>query len=249
MHLSIESHDLPIGFKVAIILLTLFLGLETRGLQAFVQDEIKSEVQALPDGDDSSDTAVETGSENEDEDENAESNFEPQEEMTEGEEKELLEHSDRAKTQDAAHADPNWMHRGDYTDVERAVDHRLVFAGGHSQMSECETAFKTEVIRVTRDYVDEILGIPGGYDKVDLAGKPLKDFLYPERTFTKEHINEFGMAYLKYGQLAFTESFREEVDRQYRESVQETRVVSWVAGFAGVLGALGLVSLVLKKRA
>jgi hypothetical protein len=245
MHLSIKSHDLPMYFKVAVILLTLFLGLDPRGLQAFVQDKTKSEVQALPDGKASSEMAAETGPENE----NPEPILEPQEEMTEDEEKESRANSDPAKIQNHAQADPNWIHRGDYTDVERAVDHRLVFAGGHSQMSECETAFKTEVIRVARDYVDEILGISGVNDKVDLVNKPLKDFLYPERTFTKEHVNEFGKAYLKYGQLAFTESFRKEVDRQFRESVQESRMVSWVAGFAFLLGAFALVSLVLKKRA
>ena len=245
MHLSIKSHDLPMYFKVAVILLTLFLGLDPRGLQAFVQDKTKSEVQALPDGKASSEMAAETGPENE----NPEPILEPQEEMTEDEEKESRANSDPAKIQNHAQADPNWIHRGDYTDVEQAVDHRLVFAGGHSQMSECETAFKTEVIRVARDYVDEILGISGVNDKVDLVNKPLKDFLYPERTFTKEHVNEFGKAYLKYGQLAFTESFRKEVDRQFRESVQESRMVSWVAGFAFLLGAFALVSLVLKKRA
>ncbi|MCH2120844.1 MAG: hypothetical protein MK136_06410 [Pirellulaceae bacterium] len=245
MHLSIKSHDLLIHFKVAVILLTLFLGLDPRGLQAFVQDKTKIGVQALPDGEASSEMAVETGPENE----SAEPIFELQEEMTEDEEKESPANSDPAKSQNHAQADPSWIHRGDYTDVERAVDHRLVFAGGHSQMSECETAFKTEVIRVTRDYVDEILGIPGGNDKVDLVGKPLKDFLDPQRTFKKEHVNEFGIAYLKYGQLAFTESFRKEVDRQYRESVQESRMVSWVAGFACLLGAFALVSLILKKRA
>ncbi|MEC7429878.1 MAG: hypothetical protein VYE28_09515, partial [Planctomycetota bacterium] len=165
MHLSIKSHDLPIHFKVAVILLTLFLGLDLRGLQAFVQDKTKSEVQTLPDGEASSEMAVETGTE----DENPEPILEPQKKKTEDEEKESPANSDPAKTQNHAQADPNWIHQGDYTDVERGVDHRLVFAGGHSQMSECETAFKTEVIRVTRDYVDKILGIPGGNDKVDLV--------------------------------------------------------------------------------
>ena len=65
MHLSIKSHDLPIHFKVAVILLTLFLGLDPRGLQAFVQDKTKIGVQALPDGEASSEMAVETGPENE----------------------------------------------------------------------------------------------------------------------------------------------------------------------------------------
>ena len=45
----------------------------------------------------------------------------------------------------------------------------------------------------------------------------------------------------------FVADVHAEVDRQYRESVQESRMVSWVAGFACLLGAFALVSLVLKK--
>lgn len=145
-------------------------------------------------------------------------------------------------------SEPSWIQEGDYADAERSVDYRLIEAGGHSELSECEMDFEREMIQVAKKYVDEISQAPGVWNKLNLTPKELQKYLVPGRDYVKEHENEFGTAYLKYGQFAFDGTFRDRVMQVYRESLQRERVSYWGLGLGCLIGGLALVSWVLKRR-
>ena len=144
--------------------------------------------------------------------------------------------------------EPSWIQQGNYTDSENSVDYRLIEAGGHSQLSECEIDFEREMTRVAKDYVDGLPGVPGVWEKLKLTPEELRKRLVHDRDYLKEHENEFGTAYLKYGQLAFDEAFRNQVHQAYRAALQRDRVHHWGLGLGCLIGTLAVVSFILKRR-
>ena len=144
--------------------------------------------------------------------------------------------------------EPSWIHEGNYTDSEKSVVYLLIEAGGHSELAECENDFEREMIRVAKRYVDGLSFVPGVWDKLQMTPSELRKHLVPDRDYVKEHENEFGTAYLKYGQFAFDETFRGQVRQVYRESLQRERVNRWGLGLGCMLGGLAVVSFVLRKR-
>lgn len=144
--------------------------------------------------------------------------------------------------------EPAWIQQGDYTDSEHSVDYRLIEAGGHSQLSECEIDFEREMIRVAKDYVEGLPGVPDVWEKLKLTPGQLRKRLVHDRDYVKEHENEFGTAYLKYGQLAFDEAFRNQVNQTYLAALQRDRVSHWGLGLGCLIGTLAVVSFILKRR-
>jgi hypothetical protein len=133
--------------------------------------------------------------------------------------------------------------RPDWLDADPTLEGQEQFVsvrgGPYPKTRECERHLDKEILRVTREYIDEYLGTPKASALVSYNLDEIKDRLV-ETVFSEKLDTSVGIMNQVHARLRFDRAFRNELDRRWARIRAGSRLLQTGMGAAIVLLLIGI---------